>query len=88
VAHLLPDRKIELSLRALSHEELAGDAEKILKVLARQGAVRLGDRSSPEEIRAAFGLSKKAFKRAVGRLLKQKDVAIDPDGVVRVLSRS
>jgi hypothetical protein len=88
VAHLLPDKKIELSLRALSHEELAGDAEKILKVLARQGAVRLGDRSSPEEIRAAFGLSKKAFKRAVGRLLKQKDVAIDTDGVVRVLSRS
>ena len=84
VAHVLPDKKIELSLRALAHEELEGDAERVLDVLAKPGAPRLGDRSSPEEIRAVFGLSKKAFKRAVGRLLRQKDVTIDADGVVLV----
>jgi hypothetical protein len=52
VAHVLPDKKIELSLRALAHEELEGDAERVLDVLAKPGAPRLGDRSSPEEIRS------------------------------------
>jgi len=84
VTHVLPDKKIELSLRALAHEELDRDARKVLEVLSRPGTPRLGDRSSPEEIRASFGLSKKAFKRAVGRLLKQRDVDVDPEGFVTV----
>jgi uncharacterized protein len=87
VSHVLPDKKIELSLRALAHEELRSDAQRVLDVLAKPGAPRLGDRSSPEAIRSAFGLSKKAFKRAVGRLLKQKDVTLDPEGFVLVGSR-
>jgi uncharacterized protein len=84
VAHVHPDGKIELSLRALAHEELEGDAHKILTLLQRAGAPRLGDRSDPQQIRALFGLSKKAFKRAVGRLLKQGLVEIDSQGFVRV----
>jgi predicted RNA-binding protein (virulence factor B family) len=82
VTRVLPDKKIELSLRALAHEEVHRDARKILEVLSRPGMPKLGDRSSPEEIRAAFGLSKKAFKRAVGRLFREKDVDIDPEGFV------
>ena len=88
VTHVMPDKKIELSLRALAHEELDGDARRVLEVLSRRDAPALGDRSSPEAIRATFGLSKKAFKRAVGRLLKQKDVDIDPDGIVAKTSRA
>ena len=80
VTTVLPDGKIELSLRGHAHEELEGDAQKILGILARPGAPRIGDRSSPDEVRAVFGLSKKAFKRAVGRLLKQGAVAVDDDG--------
>jgi predicted RNA-binding protein (virulence factor B family) len=80
VASVLPDGKIEVSLRGHAHEELEGDAEKILKVLERPGAPRVGDRSSPDEIRALFGLSKKAFKRAAGRLLKQGSVSVDQEG--------
>jgi hypothetical protein len=80
VTNVLADGKIELSLRGLAHDELAGDAEKVLATLRRPRAPKVGDRSSPEEIRATFGLSKKAFKRAVGRLLKQGDVEIDGAG--------
>ena len=47
-------------------------------------APRVGDRTSPDEIRDRFGLSKKAFKRAIGRLLKDGAVAIDADGLVTV----
>jgi predicted RNA-binding protein (virulence factor B family) len=80
VTHILPDGKIELSLRAHAHEELEGDARAVLGVLSRPGAPRVGDHSSPEELRALFGLSKKAFKRAAGRLLKQRLVEIDEHG--------
>lgn len=80
VANVLDDGKIELSLRGHAHEELEKDAQRILALLARPGAPRVGDRSSPEEIRTIFGLSKKAFKRAVGRLLKERAVTIDDQG--------
>jgi predicted RNA-binding protein (virulence factor B family) len=86
VTQLHPDGKIELSLRAHAHEELEGDAQKILQLLKRAGAPKLGDRSDPEQIRALFGLSKKAFKRAIGRLLRERLVDIDDQGYVRVLS--
>jgi uncharacterized protein len=85
VTHVHPDGKVELSLRAYAHEEMEGDGQKILDLLKRPGAPKLGDRSDPDQIRALFGLSKKAFKRAVGRLLKQRLVDIDDEGHVRVL---
>jgi len=80
VTNVLPDGKIELSLRGHAHEEIAGDAARILKELSRSGARAIADKASPEEIRDRFGLSKKAFKRAVGRLLKERAVDIDESG--------
>ena len=80
IAHVLRDGKIELSLRGLVHEEIAGDGEVILAKLRAANAPRVSDRTSPEEIRALFGLSKKAFKRAVGGLLKEGVVTFDDRG--------
>jgi len=88
VTRVHSDGNIELSLRGHAHEEMADDAQKILQLLKRPGAPKLGDRSDPEQIRALFGLSKKAFKRAVGRLLKERLVDIDDQGCVRVLPAS
>jgi predicted RNA-binding protein (virulence factor B family) len=87
VASILPDGKIVLSLRQHAHKEVATDAANILGVLARSGAPRVGDRSSPEELRATFGLSKKAFKRAVGHLLKERLVRIDEHGLLVLVPR-
>ncbi len=83
VANVLPDGKVEISLRGHAHEELEGDAKKILAVLEKGDAQAIGDKSSPEEIRDTFGLSKKAFKRAVGRLLKERSVSIDAAGLLK-----
>lgn len=86
VAIVHGDGKIELSLRARAHEAQADDAKKILDVLtalAKKGK-RVGDKSDPEELRELFGLSKKAFKRGVGKLLKDGAVTVDRDGFVRV----
>lgn len=85
VSNLFADGKMELSLRAHAHEELKLDAEKVLARL-REGSLRVGDASSPEQIRQIFGLSKKAFKRAVGTLLVRRVVRIDERGFVVVVS--
>jgi hypothetical protein len=85
VATVLPDGKIALSLRNHAHEEVEGDAERVLAALRKPGAPRVGDRSSPEQIRATFGLSKKAYKRALGHLLKGRKIDIDGEGFPRVL---
>lgn len=88
VTAILSDGKIELSLRGHAHEEMAGDAARILAVLTGPNAPAIGDKASPEEIRDLFGLSKKAFKRAVGRLLKDGAVTIDDAGNVRASSNT
>lgn len=84
VAKVHADGKVELSLRGLAHEVRDDDGEVILAALRQKSPPRLGDHSDPDEIRAVFGLSKKAFKRAVGGLLKAKKVVLGPDGVVRL----
>ncbi|MDI1443346.1 S1-like domain-containing RNA-binding protein [Polyangium sp. 6x1] len=82
VANILPDGKVELSLRGHAHEEIENDAARVLAVIVRPGAPRVGDRSSPDQIRSMFQLSKKAFKRAVGHLLKARAVSVDAQGFV------
>lgn len=82
VSAILPDGKIVLSLRQHAYQEVASDAAHILAVLGRRGVPRVGDHSSPELLRELFGLSKKAFKRAVGRLLKERAVTLDGGGCV------
>ncbi|MEO6775067.1 MAG: S1-like domain-containing RNA-binding protein, partial [Kofleriaceae bacterium] len=64
VAHVQPDGKLVLSLREQAYKARASDGEAILVVLSGPNPPRIGDRSDPETIRALFGLSKKAFKRA------------------------
>jgi predicted RNA-binding protein (virulence factor B family) len=83
ITNILPDGKMELSLRGHAHEQLDDDADHVLECLKRPGAPPFGDRSDPQQISDYFGLSKKAFKRAVGRLLKEGALELTPDGHVR-----
>lgn len=80
VTRVLADGKFELSLRGAAHEEIAEDAAHVLAILRRPGTPRVGDHSSPADLRTHFGLSKKAFKRALGRLLRDGTVTLRPDG--------
>jgi len=82
IAHVHPDQRIEVSLRDVAYREIDADAEKIHALLAARPGTRIGDHSSPEAIHALFGLSKKAFKRAVGTLFRQGRVSIDEGGFV------
>jgi predicted RNA-binding protein (virulence factor B family) len=84
IAHILPDGKLVLSLRDEAYKERDTDAAVILGMLAKADTPPVGDRSDPELIRDLFGLSKKAFKRAVGGLLKAGKVTLDDAGIVRL----
>ncbi len=87
VSHIHDDGKIELSLRAPAYEQRDADAEHILAVLARPNTPAVSDASSPEQLRALFGLSKKAFKRAVGGLLKRGAVTLGEAGRIVASTR-
>ena len=53
------------------------DAEKILKVIREfDGVLPFNDKASPQVIEREFGMSKAAFKRAVGKLYKERLIEI------------
>ncbi len=71
------DGKLDLSVRGRIPEQMDKDAELLLARLEQCGGrLAVTDKSSPEEIRREFDMSKAAFKRAVGRLLKQGRIEI------------
>lgn len=76
------DGKIDLSLRKRAHLEIDNDSDKILDYLYDNGgSVDLSDKSSPDKIYSYFAMSKSAFKRAIGRLYKNKDIIIYKDRI-------
>lgn len=86
VTHVHPDGKVEVSLRRPKQDEIDTDAERLLALLSAPEPPQLGDASSPEHIRARLGISKKAFKRAAGRLLKTRRAELDEHGFLRPTS--
>jgi uncharacterized protein len=79
------DGKLELSLRKEAYNQMDDDAIMILDRLASNGGrLALNDSSRPEEINAEFSTSKSAFKRAVGRLLKERKIRITDEGIETV----
>lgn len=72
VTFIRPDGRLNISLREQKEKAIGGDTELLLTYLARHGgAMPFSDKSDPDAIKAAFGLSKAAFKRAAGHLLKE-----------------
>jgi hypothetical protein len=77
-----PDGKMDLALRDAIPKQMEQDAEMVLDVIKSYGGVLpFTDKADPELIREEFGLSKNAFKRAVGHLLKEKKVEITEDSI-------
>ena len=77
-----PDGKIDLGLDPAGHTRIGPHSDQILAALKTAGGrLPFHDSSSPEEIRAAFGMSKKAFKQAIGVLFRERRILIEPDGI-------
>jgi predicted RNA-binding protein (virulence factor B family) len=85
VAKVLEDGRMELALREKAYMELDSDGEKIYDILCTAGGfLPYHDKTSPELIMAKFGLSKNAFKRAIGHLQKEGKIVISDDGISKV----
>ncbi|WP_297332516.1 S1-like domain-containing RNA-binding protein [Flavobacterium sp.] len=77
-----PDNKIDVSLQKSGVEGIEPNAERILAELnASRGFLRLNDDSHPEDIKTVLQMSKKAFKKAIGSLYKQRLIDIKEDGI-------
>ena len=71
------DGKLDLSLREKTYLQIDEDAEQVMKAIEEFGGVLpFSDKASPEVIKRELSMSKNAFKRAVGRLLKEGRVEI------------
>ena len=85
VSRVREDNKIDLRLQK-SGFELVDDVKwRILKMMKdEKGFLSLSDNSSPEEIKAKLAISKKAFKKAIGALYKERLIKLTDKGVVLV----
>ena len=77
-----PDGKIDLILQRKGQAAVRDFSYDLLDYLRQNnGHSVLGDKSSPEDIYAVFGVSKKVFKKAVGDLYKKRKITIGEDGI-------
>lgn len=77
VTEVKPDGKLDLSVREKAFIQMDADAEKVLEAIDNFGGeLPFNDKADPEIIKRELGLSKNAFKRAVGRLLKERKIEI------------
>lgn len=78
------DGKLDLSDREKIPAQMEEDAEAVMQVIEEfAGVLPFNDKVSPEVIKREFGLSKAAFKRAVGRLLKQGRIQITENRIIK-----
>lgn len=82
VARVREDGKLDLSLKEWPFIQIDRDAGLIMAKLKEKGGVLyLNDKSTPEEIYTQLGMSKGSFKKAVGRLLKEKSIRFIEHGI-------
>lgn len=76
------DGRLDLSLSPIGYNKLLGDTEKVLDLLkSNHNRLDVGDKSDADTIYKQTGLSKKSFKAAIGRLYKERKVALTPYSV-------
>lgn len=76
------DGKLDLSIREKAYLQMDIDTELILaKLKENNGELSMNDKTPPEMIKKEFNLSKNAFKRALGRLLKEDIIEFTDNGI-------
>jgi predicted RNA-binding protein (virulence factor B family) len=82
IVKIRTDNNIDLRIGKPGFIRTDEEAEKILHLLHQKGGyLPYHDKSDPEEIYAVFGMSKKAFKMAIGRLYKQRSIELTDSGI-------
>ncbi len=83
VSKVREDGKLNLSPRQKAYRQMEDDACLVMKKIWEMGGVLpFTDKADPEVIKREFSMSKNAFKRAVGRLLKEKKIKITKTSII------
>lgn len=76
------DGKIDLALQKPGYGKIDSVSQKIMNLLnENKGFIAVNDKSSPDMIKALFGISKKSFKKAIGALYKNRLIKFEKDGI-------
>ena len=76
------DHKIDVVLQKQGYRSIEPNAQYILDELKTAGGfLYINDKSSPKTIKELLGLSKKSFKKAIGRLYKDRLILLKDDGI-------
>ena len=82
IMRLREDKKNDLTLKKPGYHSVKGFTKTIVSILKKAGGfIPCHDKSSPEEIKKIFSMSKKEFKRAVGGLFKQGILELKKTGI-------
>ena len=82
VAKIREDAKLDVHIRPRGVAAIKSDRNTVLDALrASEGFLPLHDKSPPAAIESRLGMSKKAFKRAAGNLLRAKLIQLDTGGI-------
>ena len=82
IKKIRPDNKIDVVAGKMGYGRVEDEAGKILRLLNdNDGYLPYHDKSNPEDIYDFFGMSKKAFKMAVGTLYKQQKISMTKTGI-------
>ena len=77
------DNKIDISIQPIGYTNFIDKNTELVynALLKNNGFLAVTDKSSPDEISQQFGMSKKAFKKSLGALYKQRKIKLLPDGI-------
>ncbi|WP_407524547.1 S1-like domain-containing RNA-binding protein [Lacibacter sp. MH-610] len=82
IKQIREDGKIDVALGKLGYNKVEDEATKILRLLEEHnGYLPYHDKSEPEAIYNFFGMSKKVFKMTVGKLYKERKIALTKTGM-------
>jgi predicted RNA-binding protein (virulence factor B family) len=84
VKQVRDDGKVDLLLEPMGYDKSVDEhSSSLLNALeANKGVLKLSDKSTPERIKDELGMSKKAFKKAIGRLYKVGKIEIKPGEIL------
>lgn len=86
VTKVREDGKLDLSPRQKAYIQMDADSGRVLEIIDTQfgGSLPFTDKAEPEIIKREFSMSKNAFKRAVGHLLKEGKIKITGNKIEKI----
>lgn len=85
IKQIREDGKIDLSLQQQGYKHIVANRFTILsKLRANKGVLPYGDKTPPEVIYQNFNLSKKAFKKIIGALFKERLIVVNDHEIILV----